>query len=501
MDDYAYKSNPPTLCNTTLAALPSGVVRPNYNRDQLTPGIVHIGLGNFHRAHQAWYLHRLMQLGLAHDWAIIGGGVRAFDEAQRQKLEQQDFLTTLVELDPASTSAEVVGSMIGYAAIAEDSRPLIQWMANPGIRIVSLTITEGGYYIDPVTRRLDEAHPDIVHDIQNPSTPRTAFGAIIEALRLRQERGHGPFTGLCCDNLQSNGDILRQTVLSLAQLSRPEFAQWIDDHCSFPNSMVDCIVPATGPAEIALARELGIDDAAPVTHERFRQWVIEDRFCAGRPALETVGVVFTDAVHDYEKMKIRILNAGHQVIANAGELLGLKTIADCMAHPLINGLFTRVEHEEIAPYVKPVPGITPESYIELIASRFANPSIQDTTRRVSFDGSSRHPGFILPILREALDSGGSISGLALVEALWARMCAGIREDGSNIESNDPFWEQLNAAAHRSKTEPEHWLRMQHLYGDLADNQAFSTRFSSWLSLIWDQGVEATITSYCNQIAK
>jgi mannitol 2-dehydrogenase len=259
--------------------------------------------------------------------------------------------------------------------------------------------------------------------------------------------------------------------------------------------MVDCIVPATGPDEIALARKLGVDDAAPVTHENYRQWVIEDDFCAGRPDLDKAGAIFTPSVHDYEAMKIRILNAGHQVLANAGELLGLETIADCMADPLVAALFRKVQQEEIAPYVAPVPGTSPQQYVQLIEQRFSNPAIRDTARRVAFDGSSRHPGFVLPVLRDALDAGGSVSGLSLVEALWARMCAGTREDGSEIAPNDPNWEALCEAARTARSRPQAWLEQRQIYGDLAGSQWFAVEFSRWLTLIWSQGCEAALRAY------
>ena len=497
MTDPAHNPVPIKLGHATLPVLPTSVARPDYDRAMLTPGIVHIGVGNFHRAHQAWYLHRLMQQGLAQDWAIVGAGVRPYDNKHRRKLAEQNYLTTLIELDPSGISAEVIGSIIDYVAVEETNQTLIQRMTEPDIRIVELTVTEGGYYVDSATNAFDATHPDIVYDSQNASVPRTAFGAMVAALKLRRDRGIGPFTGLSCDNLEGNGTTIRRTVVSLAALSDPELADWIDTHCSFPNSMVDCIVPATGEKEIALARQFGIDDASPVTHERFRQWVIEDDFCAGRPEWEKVGVVFTNAVHDYESMKIRILNAGHQVLANAGELVGAKTIADCMTNPSIVRFFRKVEREEISPYVKAVPGTTPEDYIELITTRFANPEIHDTTRRVAFDGSARHAGFVLPILRDALSADASIEGLSLVEALWARMCAGTREDGSDIEPNDPFWNDLVETAKRAKSEPLVWLEMRQIYGDLADQPRFANAFAKWLSLIWQQGVENTLDDYCS----
>jgi len=494
MDELMSKKTVP-LTRETLRHLPEDISRPRYGAADLSPGIVHIGVGNFHRAHQAWYLHRLMQQGQARDWAIIGGGVRPGDAIMRDKLCAQDCLTTLIELRPDGTSAEICGAMIDFLPVQDDNAALITRMADPTTRIVSLTVTEGGYYVNPSNGAFDAGHDDILHDVQHPDAPRTAFGAIVTALALRRASGAGPFTVQSCDNLQGNGTITRAAVVSLARLRSPDLADWIDRTCSFPNSMVDCIVPATGPAEIAKARALGIEDAAPVTHENFRQWVIEDDFCAGRPDWDRVGATFTDQVHAYETMKIRLLNAGHQVLANAGELLSVETIADCMAHPQISALFGKVEREEIAPYVAPVPDMTPEAYIALIEARFSNPAIHDTARRVAFDGSSRHTGFVLPILREALAAGGPVDGLALVEALWARMCAGTREDGSAIAPNDPNWTALTAAAHTARQRPAAWLEQRHIYGSLAENPIFATSFDRWLDMIWTRGVRAALEAY------
>ncbi|MEM9605280.1 MAG: mannitol dehydrogenase family protein [Pseudomonadota bacterium] len=486
---------PGALREATLESLPSSVVRPTYDRSALRPGIVHIGVGNFHRAHQAWFLQQLMQQGLADDWAIVGAGVRAFDAAQRDKLAAQDYLYSLVELSAESGTAEVVGSIIDYVPIEASNAALIDTLSDPGIRIVSLTVTEGGYYIDPATNAFDAGHPDIVHDAAHPATPRTAFGAMLAALRLRRERGLAPFTCMSCDNLQGNGAILRQTLLSLAELRDPSFAAWLGSHGSFPNSMVDCIVPATGPCELAMARRFGLDDAVPVTHEPFRQWVIEDDFCDGRPDWDAVGAQFTDNVHDFETMKIRLLNGGHQLLANAGELLGVETIDGCATHPLVSGFFRRVAAEEIAPHVRPVPGMTPQAYIDLIATRFQNTAIRDTTRRVAFDGSSRHSGFLLPTVREALAAGGPIDGLVLGEALWARMCAGTRDDGSTIEPNDPQWDALQAVALEARTTPVRWLEQRHIYGELAEDARVTAAFERWLAQLWAEGTSATLEAW------
>lgn len=485
------------LNNAALDTLPEGVKGLRYDRSKLRPGILHIGLGNFHRAHQAWYLHRLFQQGQDQDWAIIGAGVRSYDEVQRQKMAEQDYLSTLVELDPSGTSAEIVGSMIDYVPVTPGHAALIERMSQPDIRIVSLTVTEGGYYLSPSTKQFDPTHPDIQQDVASPDAPSTAFGSILAALRNRRSAGTGPFTIQSCDNLPGNGVIMRQVVTSLARLMDPELADWVQDNCSFPNSMVDCIVPATGERELALVREFGLDDAVPVTHENFRQWILEDDFCAGRPALEKVGVTFTDKVHDYEAMKLRILNGGHQIIAAPAEVLGLETIAQSMQNPAIRALFRKVVLEEIAPHVHDVPGMTPSAYVDLVDRRFSNPEILDTVRRVAFDGSSRHTGALLPVIREAIAAGTPITGLALVQALWARMCAGSREDGSTIAPNDPVWDKLQHHAGLAKQDPQMWLGMDEIYGDIAQNQGFAAAFAEHLRSLWTDGVSKTLERYLN----
>lgn len=478
----------------TINKLPDAVRIPEYDRDNLSAGIIHIGLGNFHRAHMAWYSHRLMDQGIAHNWAILGAGVRSLDDVNRTKILEQDCFTTLIKLDPSGKSAEVIGSMIDYIPVEKNNASLIQHLIKPNIRIVSLTVTEGGYYQTP-QGTLDIQHKDIQHDINHPQTPITVFGAILEAIKLRQDAGIEPFTCLSCDNLQANGDILRNTILGLAAVSKPSLVRWISENVTFPNSMVDCIVPATGPNELALVRDFGIVDNVPVTHESFRQWVIEDKFCSGRPEWDKVGVTFTDDVKAFELQKLRILNAGHQIIATVGELLSIVTISDTMKHPLIMGLFSKIQTEEIVPHVLAVPGMTPLEYVKLIKRRFSNTEIIDTTRRVAFDGSSRHPGFLHPIIRDAIATEKPIEGLALIEALWARMCFGVREDGSLIEANDPFWSELRMAANSAIEFPEVWLSQVQFYGDLGQDTRFAKCFTKWLNLVWEQGTEIAVQIY------
>ena len=495
MNSVASNKKPLPLNENNLESIQSTVLKPNYIRSNLSAGILHIGVGNFHRAHLSWYLHRLMQKDLAKDWAIIGSGITQYDVKMREGLQVQDFLTTLIELDPeGNQSCEVVGPMIGYVPVERNNQKLIIAMSDSNIRIVSLTVTEGGYFLDE-NGDFNLKHPDIIHDINNPNIPKTVFGVIVSALKNRKKNNIGPFTGLSCDNLMQNGNKLKQAIIGIAKEQDLELSEWINQNCTFPNAMVDCIVPRTGEIEIDIVRNLGIEDLAPVSHEDFRQWVIEDKFCKGRPPWEKVGVQFSDNVHGYEDQKIRILNGGHQILANAAELLNIETVRDAMKNKMIVSLLEKIEKDEIIPHIKPVPGYTPLEYYELIASRFSNPSIQDTTRRVAFDGSSRHAGFLVPSIKDGIKHNISIIGLSLAEALWARMCEGTREDGSIIEPNDPHWEKLNACAKKSKENPLEWLEQLEIYGDTSKDDKFRDYFSKWLKMIYQEGVENTLNEY------
>lgn len=483
------------LSNATLAQLPAEIARPRYDRSRLSPGIVHIGLGNFHRAHQAVYLDDLFNLGESHDWALIGAGVRAPDAKMQAALAAQDYLTTVIELDPKGMRARVTGAMTGFAEVAAGNAPLIAAMRDPAIRIVGLTVTEGGYYIDPATGAFDPTHPDIVADAGAPDRPSTAFGAILAALKARRTAGLAPFTVMSCDNLPGNGHVTRDAVVGLARLSDPGLADWVAAKVAFPNAMVDRITPATGPREIALAAGFGIEDAAPVTCEPFRQWVIEDRFPAGRPAWEKVGVTFTEHVHLYEAMKIRILNGGHAIIAYAGGLLDIEFAHQAMAHPLVRGFFQKVETEEVLPHVAPVPDTDLKAYYRLIDDRFSNPEIADTIRRLCFDGSNRQPKFIIPALRDNLANGHLPAGLILESALWCRYCAGTTESGAAIAANDPSWAALTATAQKAKADPKAWLAMAEIYGETGRDPRVQAAFATALNALWSRGTAAVLQDY------
>lgn len=466
---------------------------PAYDRSKLTAGIVHIGLGNFHRAHMAVYLDDLFAMGQSLDWAILGAGVREGDAKMREALIAQDCLSTVIELDPAGKSARRIGSMVGFLPVQPDNAALIAAMAEPQIRIVSLTVTEGGYFIDPATGQFDPTAPEIVADAANPH--RTAFGAIIAALKLRRAAGVAPFTVMSCDNLPGNGHVAQDAVTGLARLSDPALADWIAANVAFPNGMVDRITPATGPRERAMAESFGLQDPVPVTCEPFRQWVLEDNFPAGRPALEAVGVTFSRHVHAYEAMKIRILNGGHATIAYPGGLLDIEYVHEAMAHPLILGFLNKLETTEIIPTIAPVPDTDLNEYYAEIVQRFSNPEVADTERRLCLDGSNRQPKFIVPPLRDRLAAGQSAEGLALVSALWCRYCTGTSDKGTHIPPNDPNWDALQARAIVAQSNPQAWLEQRTIYGDLADHAGFAASFARQLAHIRDHGTESALRAY------
>lgn len=482
------------LSRATLPAI-SSAATPSYARADLTPGIVHFGVGNFHRAHQAVYLDALFNRGEGRDWAIIGAGVRDADKAMRQTLMDQDWLTTVVEQEADASAARVTGAMVDYLAPG-DAEAVISRLADPAIRIVSLTITEGGYYIDPASQRFDPSHPDIAWDAAHMEAPRTTFGLILAGLLRRRGAGIAPFTVMSCDNIPGNGHVTENAVAGLAALLDPALADWIRSSVAFPNGMVDRITPATSDREkTLLAQDFGIADGWPVFCETFKQWVLEDNFPAGRPALEQVGVQFVPDVAPYEHMKIRILNGGHATIAYPAGLMDIHFVHEAMEHPLISAFLRKVEMDEIVPVVPPVPDTDLNDYLALCERRFANPKIGDTIRRLALDGSNRQPKFIIPSALDRVRAGQPVQGLALVSALWCRYCFGTTESGAVIAPNDPAWERLTAQSGRARQTPGAWLEMEDIYGPLAADPAFRTAFVHALDTLWSRGTTATLEAY------
>jgi mannitol 2-dehydrogenase len=483
------------LSLSTVRDLGATINTPKYARSSLTPGIVHFGVGNFHRAHLAVYLDDLFNMGLNHDWAIIGAGVMPHDEAMREKLAGQDYLTTIVEQDADFSAARITGPMIDFIPPSERTR-LMQTLADPAIRIVSLTVTEGGYMINPATGAFDPSHPALQRDAKHPDDPTSVFGLILHGLKARRARGVPPFAIMSCDNVPHNGVVTRSAVAGLARIFDPAFADWVESTVAFPNAMVDRITPATTDRERRLCQEMfGIEDKWPVFCEEFKQWVVEDHFPSGRPAFEKVGAEFVDDVTPFEYMKIRILNGGHAVIAYPGGLLDVHYVHEAMEHPLIRGFFEKVELEEIIPTVPPVPNTNIHDYFRLIDRRFSNPKIGDTERRLCLDGSNRQPKFIVPVIADNLKAGRSIEGCALESALWCRYCYGVSESGKVIEPNDPSWDRLQALSHMAKEDPLQWLTMDDVYGEVARDEHFRAAYSNWLTMLWRDGTAKTLQTY------
>ena len=483
------------LSLANLPAIAAKATVPAYRREQLSPGILHLGVGNFHRAHMAVYLHELFNQGRDLDWAIIGAGVMPSDQKMKATLEAQDCLTTVVEQDIARSEATVTGAMIGIVT-APDYAAIIATMADPRIRILSLTITEGGYFIDPATGSFDPTHPAIAADAADPEHPKTVFGLILAGLKARRKAGIPPFTVMSCDNIPGNGEVTEAAVTGLARLFDPELAHWIEESVAFPNSMVDRITPATGPREITIVSEsYGIDDGWPVFCEEFKQWVLEDKFPLGRPALEDVGVTFVPDVAPYELMKLRILNGGHAAIAYPAALMDIHFVHESMENPLIRAFLAKLEKEEIIPVVPPVPDTSLTDYFDLIERRFANPKIGDTIPRLAQDGSNRQPKFILPSTADRLARGLDVTGLALVSALWCKYFEGVSDSGKPITFNDTAAERLHAAALASRADPKVFLALGDIFGKIGTNPLFIQRFSSALESLRSLGTAATLQRY------
>jgi len=483
------------LSAANLDTLPAKVERPNYRRSDLTGGIVHFGVGNFHRSHQAIYLDALFNAGRDRDWALIGAGVFDFEKPGRNKLKEQDWLTTVVEQDAGHMTARVTGAMIDFIEPG-NSAAVVAALADPATRIVSMTITEGGYFIDPASQKFNPRHPDIVADAASLDQPKTVFGLILAGLKKRRADGVPPFTVMSCDNIPHNGHVTADAVVGLANLADAEFGAWVKANVAFPNGMVDRITPATTDRERQILKdEFGVEDNWPVFGEPFKQWVLEDNFPAGRPALETVGVQFVDDVSPFELMKIRILNGGHATIAYPAGLMDIHFVHEAMENDLVRGFLQKLEQDEIIPTVPPVPDADLGDYFKLIDKRFSNPKIGDTIRRLCLDGSNRQPKFIIPTIADRLKAGKGVEGLALESALWCRYCFGTTDSGAVIEPNDPNWDRLVTTSKKAKDSPGAWLAMEDIYGGVGKSAVFAQAFAAALGALWANGTQATLKRY------
>ena len=485
--------------NASTLSQVTSVATPGYDRSALTPGIVHIGVGGFHRAHQAMYLDRLMEQGQAQDWAIRGLGVLPADRRMAEVLRAQDGLYTLVlKHADGRREARVIGSIVDYVLAPDDPDAAVEAMADPTIRIVSLTVTEGGYNIHHVTGEFDLTARLVAADLVDGAVPATTFGLVTEALRRRRDRGVPPFTVMSCDNVQGNGHVARRAFVTFATAKDPELGRWIDAEVHFPNSMVDRITPVTTDADRAeVAEQFGIEDGWPVVCEPFTQWVLEDDFNLGRPRYEDADVQVVDDVEPYELMKLRLLNAGHQAIGYFGYLAGHRFAHEAASDPLIGGFALAYMEREGTPTLPPVPGIDLDHYRHELIERFSNPEIRDTLARLCQDSSDRIPKFVLPVIRHQLADGGECFRAIAIVASWARYAEGTDEQGQPIEVVDQLADRLVAAARRQRQDPTAFISDRTIFGELPDDSRFVDEFTATLASLYERGARATL----EQLAK
>jgi mannitol 2-dehydrogenase len=468
---------------------------PSYDRRLVTPGVVHIGVGGFHRAHQAMYHDRLLGEG-ALGWGICGVGLMAADRRMKQVLAAQDGLYTLVLKHSDGTwEPRVIGSIVEYLYAPDDPEAVIEKMAAESTRIVSLTVTEGGYNLSDLTGEFDASNPGVVADLAPGAVPRTTFGLITEALRRRWMRGLRPFTVMSCDNLQDNGYLSRRVFTEFARLRDPELGEWVEREARFPNSMVDRITPVTTDADRAeVAERFGIEDRWPVVCEPYTQWVLEDSFTAGRPPYEQVGVQVVDHVEPYELMKLRLLNGSHQAMAYFAYLCGYRLVHEAAQDPLFQAFLLGYMDVEATPTLAPVPGVDLQGYKYTLLERFSNPQVRDTVARLCAESSDRIPKWVLPVVRAQLAKGGEIRRSAAVVASWARYAEGVDETGQPIEVVDRLRDSLMRAARRQRADPDAFIANQDIFGDLADQKPFVAAYRSALASLHQRGARATLES-------
>ncbi len=483
--------SPVQLNRASLTRLQPPVQVPGFDLSRVTPGIVHLGLGGFHRAHMARYMHNLMERRPDMlQWGIVGAGLMPSDRRMHESLAPQDNLYTLVERSFTDETATVIGSLAAVVFAGESSAALLDVIDRPEIRIVSLTVTENGYCLNRSTKRLDPAHTLILADLARPEQPSSAIGIIVEAYRRRRDGGARPFTALSCDNIQHNGTVLREAVLALAGLRDPALAEWIEQNGSFPSTMVDRITPVTADADVAgLAERYGVVDRWPVFSETFTQFVIEDRFLAGRPAWEEVGAQFVDDVAPYEFMKLRLLNASHLAVSGMGRLAGYVTIDEAMADPLVTRFMTVLMDRETGPTLPPVPGIDLARYKATLVERFANPAIKDTVERVNTDAPLN---VLVDPIRDRLRAAGSVELLALALAAWLRRVRGEDEQGQPIDIRHPLAGLLRERAIEGGADPRPLLGITQLFGDSGADPRLIAPVGRWLASLYAKGSRETL---------
>jgi fructuronate reductase len=481
------------LSETALSSLPEAIVRPGYDRDRVTPGIVHIGIGAFHRAHMAAYVDSILQADRG--WGIIGASLRRPDT--RDALEPQDFLYTLAVRDASGTRCRIIGALLDVIDANADREGLLARMADPATRIVSLTVTEKGYCHDPATGELDADHPDIRHDLDRTDAPVSAPGLLVEALARRHAEGIAPFTVMSCDNLPANGRTTRRILIAFARLRDQSLADWLEANLACPSTMVDRIVPATTDADRAEISALtGVEDEWPIVTEPFTQWVIEDHFPSGRPAFETVGAQLVEDVEPFELMKLRMLNGSHSSIAYLGYLAGHQHVSEAIADPAIRKFIHGLMTNEVMDTL-PMPRTELEGYRDALLERFANPALKHRTWQIAMDGTQKLPQRLLGTIADRLDKGLPVTRLALGVAAWMRYVTGIDEAGAAIDVRDPHAKKLRAiadAAGRDATRlADRLFALEEVFGtDLPGNAAFRAEVVGHLASLFDKGSAETV---------
>jgi mannitol 2-dehydrogenase len=484
----------PPLSNAILKDLPASIPVPRYDRSAVRTGIVHLGVGGFHRAHQAVYLDSLMNDGQALDWGICGVGVLPQDARMRDVLRDSDGLYTLVLKDPDGTwSPRIIGSIVEYLLAPDDPEAVIEKMADPTTRIVSLTVTEGGYNVHPVTGEFDERTPAVQADLLPGAVPATSFGLLTEALRRRRHRGTPPFTVNSCDNIPGNGHVARKMFTAYARLKDADLGAWIEQFVHFPNCMVDRITPQTTDEDRQqVAERFGIEDGWPVVCEPFTQWVLEDDFPLGRPPYEEVGVQLVEDVEPYELMKLRLLNASHQGLCYFGYLAGFRLVHEVCRDPLFADFLLAYMDREATPTLKPVPGIDLSSYTRELITRFANAGVRDTVARLCAESSDRIPKFLLPVIRAQLASGGPIGRSVAIVASWARYDEAVDEKGEAITIVDSLRDVLVPLAQSQRDDPLAFVSNREVFGDLVDDERFTATYLRVLESLHERGSRATL---------
>jgi fructuronate reductase/mannitol 2-dehydrogenase len=460
------------------------VTVPTYDRNAVTPGVVHIGVGGFHRAHQGVYFEQLAEQGIT-DWGVVGVGLRS--RGMQSALEPQDLLYSVVERHPDADAVSVVGIMIRYLYAPEDPEAVLEALSDPRIRLVTITLTANAYHVDVATGAFDETGEDVAADLANPEAPVTFFGYVVEALRRRRAAGNPPFTVLSCDNVPSNGQVARSAVVSFARLRDPDLATWLEEHVAFPNSVVDRITPeSTDELADHVQQEYGIEDNSPVPTEPFRQWIIEDSFCNERPPLDRVGVQFVSDTWPYELVKKRMLNGGHCALGYLGCLAGHRTTADVMADPTLRAYVTCLLESEIMPLLPEVPGIDLDEYKTTLLERLANPKMGDELTRLCRRGSTKIPSYLLPSLTDAVTNQRPHTLLTLGVAGWLRYLRGTDCAGETIEIEDARRDEL-APLVASGTDPRPILRERSIFGELGEDETFAEGLEETLRRLEEHG--------------